>query len=96
MKRVPYIKVLDNWDCRYDLKSKGAVVFEAFYSALRHLVFANQNNSFGDKVGRYLTCETGIFIDFYQQFDDILLNQHSAWYEECHSISLFYECLFSY
>ena len=76
-------KVLDNWDCRYDLKSKGAVVFEAFYSALRHLVFAKQNHSFGDKVGRYLACETGIFIDFYQQFDDILLNQHSAWYDEC-------------
>ncbi|WP_435275179.1 penicillin acylase family protein [Psychrobium sp. nBUS_13] len=80
--------ILENWDCCYDLKSKGAVVFEAFYSELRHIVFANKNYGFSNKVGSYLTQETGIFIDFYQQFDQVLLNNDSAWYqgasqEEC-------------
>lgn len=98
--RIPHCNhtlfiILENWDCCYDLKSKGAVVFEAFYSELRHIVFANKNHGFSDKVGNYLTQETGIFIDFYQQFDQVLLNNDSAWYQGASQAECFVKAFLS-
>lgn len=75
-------KALADWDCRYDKESIGAPVFEMFYSALRHQVFAANKLGFGEHVAKHLTAETGLFIDFYQQFDDIMLNPDSAWYAD--------------
>ncbi|MGB1298968.1 MAG: penicillin acylase family protein [Psychrobium sp.] len=73
--------IIESWDCCYDTESHGAVVFEAFYHNLRQLVFADGRYGLGSNVGNYLASETGVFIDFYQQFDGVLLNPQSAWYE---------------
>jgi len=71
---------LQEWDLQYDLESRGAVLFEAFYSALRQQVFGA--SGFGEQVLEHLSDQTGIFIDFYQNFDRVLLNPRSAWYDE--------------
>ncbi len=72
--------LLQDWDLQYDLESRGAVLFETFYSALRQQVFAAAG--FGEKVVEHLANQTGIFIDFYQNFDRVMLNPGSAWYEQ--------------
>jgi len=70
------------WDCRYDLESIGAPIFEAFYQALRHEVFGTSERGFGSDIVKYLTTDTGLFIDFYQQFDKIMLDCNSNWYQK--------------
>jgi penicillin amidase len=74
----PQAQMLKDWDCCYDIESRGAVLFEQFYAELRSIVFS------GGGVGRdvidHLTGQTGIFIDFYAQFDEALMDEGSAWY----------------
>ena len=71
---------LQEWGLQYDLESRGAVLFEDFYSALRQQVFGA--SGFGEQVLEHLAQQTGIFIDFYQNFDRVLLNPQSTWYDE--------------
>lgn len=71
---------LQKWDLQYDLESRGAVLFECFYSALRQQVFGA--SGFGEQVLEHLSEQTGIFIDFYQNFDRVLLNPQSTWYDD--------------
>lgn len=72
-------KILRDWDCRYDNNSVGAPIFEAFYHSLREQIFISNELGFGERVGKHLVQETGVFIDFYQQFDNIMLNPNSSW-----------------
>lgn len=72
-------EVLLTWDRHYDTDSIGAVWFERFYAALRHEVFGTR---FGASVMQHLTQETGLFIDFYGQFDRCLLDANSPWYAD--------------
>lgn len=72
--------VLKNWDREYDLESIGAPVFEEFYSALRMEVFGSSKSGTGKDVMRHLSTQTGVFIDFYQNFDQALLNPDSPWF----------------
>lgn len=69
--------LLRDWDCRYDLDSKGAALFERFYRELLVEVFSARC---GAEVLRYLTGETGIVTDFYANFDRVLLDPESPWY----------------
>lgn len=71
-------RLLQYWDLKYDLESRAAVLFECFYDALRHQVFGK--SGLGEDVVTHLTDQTGIFIDFYQNFDRVLLNSSSAWH----------------
>lgn len=71
-------KLLKNWDCRYDLKSLGARVFEKFYNSLVEEIFAI---NLGEKVSNYITSETAILTDFYACFDRVLLSETSVWFE---------------
>jgi len=80
---------LKNWDCHYDIESLGAPVFEMFYQQLRQEVFGSQENGLGEEVVKHLTEESGLFIDFYQNFDRILLNEQSKWYQS-HNRDEFY------
>lgn len=73
-------KCLLNWNLHYDKHSVGANLFEAFYSELRKRVFADQQ--LNTKVIEHLTHDTGLFIDFYQNFDACLLDPDSLWYQE--------------
>jgi penicillin amidase len=70
--------ILKNWDFCYDLKSEGAVLFERFYQILLRDVFGE---SIGKEATEYMQKETGIFIDFYANFDVILLSEKSLWFE---------------
>lgn len=73
-------RILRKWDLHYNEDSKGAVLFEAFYEALRKIVFGRYG--FGERAFQHLDRETGLFIDFYQNFDRCLLDASSAWFED--------------
>lgn len=75
---TPQGKILRAWDYRYNPESAGAFLFEEFYRTLWREVFGK--NGFGQAVSDYLAEATGIFIDFYSNFDRILLAEKSAWF----------------
>lgn len=77
---TPQGKMLAEWDFNYDTESKGAFLFETFYRALYHEVFGK--NGMGEAVTRFLADETGTFVDFYANFDRVLLSETSAWFGE--------------
>lgn len=74
---TPQADVLRTWDCRYDVDSTGAYLFERFYRALVVDVFGR---GFGAEVLRFLTTESGILADFYANFDAVLLRADGACY----------------
>ena len=71
-------KVLLNWDLCYDAESQGAYLFEAFYKELYREVFGR--NGMGEAALDFLYDETGTFVDFYQNFDRVLLAENSLWF----------------
>ncbi len=72
-------QVLREWDCRYDLASRGAPLFEDVYRALLLAVFGPR---LGERVMHFLCDETAVVADFYACFDRVLLDEHSAWFGE--------------
>lgn len=72
---TPAGRELAGWNCRYDLDSRGAVLFESFYRELLIEIFG----SMGEAVIRHLSDATGIFIDFYANFDRVLTAPSSPW-----------------
>ena len=75
----PMADALRAWDHRYDEKSKGATAFEIFYEALLVEMFGP---GCGTEVVEHLRDATGVFIDFYQNFDRILVDPSSPWLGE--------------
>ena len=75
---TPQGEILKNWDLKYTADSRGAFLFEEFYKGLYREVFGN--NGFGEEVVDFLASETGVFIDFYDNFDRILLVEESIWF----------------
>lgn len=75
---TPQGKILAKWDMKYDAESRGAYLFELFYRELYNEVFGK--NGFGQAVTAYLKEETGVFVDFYRNFDRILLSGNSIWF----------------
>lgn len=73
----PQGDLLRDWDCRYDLASRGASLFERFYRELITDVFGRVCNP---EVMRFLTGETGILADFYASFDRVLLEADGVWF----------------
>ncbi len=77
LPNTPAGNLLKQWDFCYDIESKGATMFEMVYRSLYFEVF-------GEAVGvgliDFLRNQSGIFIDFYANFDKILLSNHSAWF----------------
>ncbi len=76
--RALRVKKLLDWDLCYDAESQGAVLFEAFYKELYREVFGQ--NGLGMDALDFLYDETGTFIDFYQNFDRVLLAENSSWF----------------
>lgn len=70
--------ILKDWDLRYDADSKGAYLFEIVLQCLYHDVFAL--NGLGSGVVKYLSKQTGVFVDFYRNFDQVLLKPESKWF----------------
>ena len=75
---TPQGEILADWDMKYDAESQGAYLFERFYKELYGEVFGK--NGLGQTVTDYLKEETGVFIDFYDNFDKILLSENSLWF----------------
>ena len=75
---TPQGKILKAWNYEYSLDSQGAFLFEEFYKGLYMEVFGK--NGLGEGVVDFFANETGVFIDFYQNFDRILLSEQSAWF----------------
>ncbi|MHB8953090.1 MAG: penicillin acylase family protein [Pirellulaceae bacterium] len=71
-------EILRNWDYRYDAESQGAYLFEQFYRRLCREVFGK--GGLGEDVVGHLAEETGVFVDFYVNFDRVLLSQESTWF----------------
>ncbi len=69
---------LRDWECVYTADSRGAMLFESVYLAILRAVFGD--NGMGRETVDYLMKETGIFNDYYGNFDTILLNPRSAWF----------------
>jgi penicillin amidase len=69
--------LLKNWDMCYAVDSKGAFAFEMIYRSLHHQVFGEV---LGKSLVEFLQNETGVFIDFYLNFDRILLATKSSWF----------------
>ncbi|MGB5267197.1 MAG: penicillin acylase family protein, partial [Polyangiales bacterium] len=67
---------LRGWDCRYELHSTGPTAFELFYAELLVEMFGPAS---GAQVIEHLQDATGTFIDFYQNFDRILVAESSPW-----------------
>jgi len=75
---TPQGEILKNWDLKYTADSKGAFLFEEFYKGLYREVFGK--NGFGEEIVDFLAGETGVFIDFYDKFDRVLLAEKSIWF----------------
>ncbi|MEW6443523.1 MAG: penicillin acylase family protein [bacterium] len=72
-------RILRDWDFRYNADSRGAFLFEEVYRALGREVFGR--NGLGESATEYIERETGLFSDFYANFDRVLLAERSAWFE---------------
>ncbi len=74
-------RILAAWDLRYTLDSPGALLFERVYRALLELVFGDDRRAgFGSAVLRHLLDETGLFVAFFGNLDQVLLAEKSAWF----------------
>lgn len=68
----PIGRMLKKWDFKYDRTSTGATLFEEFYNELLMEVFGKK--MFGEGVWSEVINGTGLVVDFYNNFDEILLN----------------------
>ncbi|MBW2355260.1 MAG: penicillin acylase family protein, partial [Deltaproteobacteria bacterium] len=71
-------KILKNWNFEYSADSEGATLFDRFYKALYLEVFGK--HGFGTDAVRHIDQHTGMFNDFYINFDRILLSENSSWF----------------
>ena len=72
-------KLLRQWDLRYNPDSRGAMLFESCYRSLLNIVFGDRG--FGREVIQYALTETSVFHDYYENFDNILVRDTSAWFD---------------
>lgn len=72
----PLERALRDWDCQYDVGSTGATAFEIFYAELLVEMFGP---ACGAQVVEHLRDASGAFIDFYQNFDRVLVAESSPW-----------------
>ncbi|MCK5311146.1 MAG: penicillin acylase family protein, partial [Desulfobacteraceae bacterium] len=75
---TPQAEILKNWNFEYSADSKGAFLFDRFYKELYLQVFGK--NGFGNDTVGHIDKHTGIFNDFYINFDRILLSEKSLWF----------------
>ncbi|MFO7903054.1 MAG: penicillin acylase family protein [Planctomycetota bacterium] len=81
--------ILRHWDFTYTENSLGAFLFEQFYHALTREVFGT--DMLGEAVVDYLAAETGTFMDFFWNFDRILLAETSVWFRRRNRQQLYQE-----
>lgn len=69
-------RIMRDWDLQYNPDSHGAYLFEQIYKGLYREIFGA--NGIGGDIVDHLQNETGMFIDFYVNFDRILLSESST------------------
>lgn len=74
---TPEGNLLKTWNCRYELISQGAQLFEEFY---RHLYLEAFGGVFGQDVMEHLFKKSSLFVYFFGMFDAILLKPFSPWF----------------
>lgn len=80
LPNTPAGRILAEWDCSYAKHSAAAYLFEQFYRRLLQTVFGR--HGLGEEVTGFLAQESGIFVDFYSNFDRILLSEDSVWFAQ--------------
>lgn len=71
-------RILKEWNYTYTPDSRGAFLFESVYLSLLKIVFGD--GGLGRITVEYLLNETGVFNDYYGNFDNILLKNTSSWF----------------
>jgi penicillin G amidase len=71
-------EILKEWNLEYSADSEGAYLFDRFIRELYLEVFGD--NGFGPEAHDFLEKRTGIYNDFYINFDKILLSEDSLWF----------------
>jgi len=71
--------ILKDWDYKYSSNSVGASIFENVYSSIIEVLFGDFG--FGRDTVKYLLNETSIFVDYYGNFDNIILDKKSSWFK---------------
>jgi len=74
------VGLLSSWDLTYANDSKGAFLFEQVYRALIEEVFGSEQAGLGSVMLALVVEKTSVFIDFYWNFDRVLLSEKSAWF----------------
>ena len=87
LPETPQGTILRDWDCTYTAESEGAFLFERFYKELCREVFGKRG--VGEAVVNALWNESGVFVDFYDNFDRVLLSERSAWFGEASRNEIF-------
>jgi len=77
---TPTGRILSNWDLCYDVKSRGATLFEAFYQALLQEVFGA--GLFGLETWKAIVSTTNLLGAYFQIFDEALLASDESWFGE--------------
>jgi penicillin amidase len=72
-------RILKSWDLRYQADSEGAMLFESVYRALIDVVFGD--HGVGREVVAHIFSATSLFNDYYANFDRILEQATSAWFD---------------
>jgi len=83
-------KILKNWDLCYDVKSKGAYLFERIYRSLYSVIFGK---ALGRDLVSFIQNESAVFIDLYANFDAIILKENSTWFINQTRTELFAEAM---
>ena len=75
---TPNGKLLKEWDLCYETDSKGAYLFEMVYRTLYYEIFGGV---LGVDLVDFLQNKSGLFIDFYANFDAVLVSENSSWFQ---------------
>ncbi len=70
---------LRNWDFEYRTDAVAPTVFEAFYLGLLNETFGGAGG-FGALVWRHVLAHTAVFVNYFGNFDRILLSEDSVWF----------------
>jgi len=89
--KTPAGAILENWDLRYDSRSHGATLFEAFYQKLLRRVFGA--GLIGLEVWDLFARNTNLLGAYFQFFDEALLSDDDAWYAGRNRDDVFRELL---
>ena len=73
-------RLLAGWDCRYDVASRAATLFEEVWHELVRRICGDR--IFGREAWQRVVDETAILADYYHLFDRILLSEDPAWWGE--------------